>query len=110
MILTVQFYGVYERRWLRKALTRISISQVVGGPIHGLLLLFFPSMAAMVMVVVDLVWWHTLQGIVVQVHGVRTLWCQCGDGALHGACVWDGLQNTWWKGGAGRREQKPHCS
>lgn len=46
----------------------------------------------MVMVVMPLLWWHALQGVLVEVHGVRPLRGQRGDRALHGARVRDGLQ------------------
>lgn len=35
---------------------------------------------------------HALQGVFVEVHGVRALRGQRGDGAFHGAGVRDGLQ------------------
>lgn len=77
-----------------KALTSLSISHVMGGPIQGLLLLVFPPVAAVVVVVVALLWGHPLQGILVEVHGVRALRGQRGNRALHGAGVRDGLQGT----------------
>lgn len=67
----------------------------MGGPVQGLLLLLFPPVAAVVMVVMPLLRWHALQGVLVEVHGVRALRGQRGDGALHGARVRDGLQGRW---------------
>lgn len=64
------------------------------GPVQGLLLLLFPPVAAVVVVVMHLVRGHALQGVLIEVHGVRTLRGQRGDGALHGACVRDGLRGT----------------
>lgn len=77
-----------------KPLTSLSIRQVMGGPIHGLLLLVLAPVAAVVVVVVALLRGHALQGVLVEVHGVRALRGQRGDRALHGACVRDGLQGT----------------
>lgn len=64
----------------------------MGGPIHGLLLLVLAPVAAVVVVVVALLRGHALQGILVEVHGVRALRGQRRDRALHGARVRDGLQ------------------
>lgn len=78
-----------------KALTSFSIGQLMGRPVQGLLLLLFPPVAAVVMVVMPLLRRHALQGVFVEVHGVRALRGQCGDGALHGTGVRDGLQGRW---------------
>lgn len=48
--------------------------------------------------VVHLVGRHALQGVLVEVHGVRALRGQRGDGALHGARVRDGLRGTGAQG------------
>lgn len=70
----------------------------MGGPVQGLLLLLFPPVAAVVVVVMPLLRWHALQGVLIEVHGVRPLWGQRGDGAFHGARVRDGLQGRWRHG------------
>lgn len=81
-----------------KAHTGFPIGQLVRGPVQGLLLLLFPPVAAVVVVVVHLVGRHALQGVLVEVHGVRALRGQRGDGALHGARVRDGLRGTGAQG------------
>jgi len=73
----------------------------MGGPVQGLLLLLFPPVAAVVVVVMPLLRRHALQGVLIEVHGVRALRGQRGDRALHGARVRDGLQ--------GRRRDMEQC-
>lgn len=83
----------------------------MGGPIQGFLLLLFPPVAAVVVVVVALLRRHPLQGILVEVHGVRALRGQRGDRALHGARVRDGLWGTGrdTEQGEGRRRAPLGC-
>lgn len=73
----------------------LPISQMVWGLVNGFLFLLFPSVAAVVVVVVSVLCWS---GMFIEMGGMGALWVQCGDGALHGACVRNRLWTNTRKG------------
>lgn len=62
------------------------------GPLFQGLLLPVPAAVAAVVVVRRLAGWRTVQGSSAEMGHVGALWCQRGDGALHGTGIWGRLQ------------------